>query len=100
MINKICLNNFVIDGKWRPIGGGEGSGRVPDVWGCLVCAVALSLTVEVRPFGTLIDWIWLLIGSISPLDLVDFMTPLAVLSPSLLRCNPINSVWGEYQCSI
>lgn len=40
MINKICLNNFVIDGKWRPIGGGEGSGRVPGVWGCLVCAVA------------------------------------------------------------
>ena len=26
MINKICLNNFVLDGKWRPIGG-EGSGR-------------------------------------------------------------------------
>ena len=73
---------------------------VPGVWGCLVCAVASSLTVEVRPFGTLIDWIWLLIGSISPLDLVDFMTPLAVLSPSLLRCHPINSVWGEYQCRI
>ena len=65
-----------------------------------MCAVASSLTVEVRPLGTLIDWILLLIGSISPLDLVDFMTPLAVLSPSLLRCNPINSVWGEYQCRI
>lgn len=93
--NKICLDNFVLDGKWRSIGG-EGSGRVTGVWGCLVCVVVSSLTVGVRPFRTLIDLIWLLIGFHLTVGLVDFMTRLAVLSPSQLRCNLINSVWGEY----
>ena len=65
--NQICLIIFVLHGKWRSIGG-EGPGRVPGVRGCLVCAVASSLTVG----GSAIwdsDWLDLvLIGSISPLD--------------------------------
>ena len=93
--NQICLIIFVLHGKWRSIGG-EGPGRVTRCAG--MSSVCCSLIFDSWRFGHLglrligfgIDRFHLTVG------LVDFMTPLAVLSPSLLRCNPINSVWGEY----
>ena len=58
-------------------------------------SVCCSLIFDSWRFGHL--GLWLIGFGIDrfhlTVGLVDFMTPLAVLSPSLLRCNPINSVW-------